>query len=63
VVATAVNVHTGVFMPNKWKVELGELGIEKGNRFRQLVNHKWEPCNWDEVIPINYDGEQLVFQI
>ena len=50
-------------MPSEWKVELGVLGVEKGGKLFQLVDQKWEQCNWDEVILVNYDGEELVFRI
>jgi hypothetical protein len=50
-------------MPSEWKVELGALGIEKGGKLLQHVNQKWENCEWDEVILVNYDEEELVFRI
>ena len=47
-------------MPSEWKVELSALGIKKQGKLLQRVDGKWENCDWDEVILVNY---KLVFHI
>jgi hypothetical protein len=50
-------------MPSEWKVELGALGVEKGERLLKLAGDEWENSDWDEIFFVDYDGELLVFRI
>jgi hypothetical protein len=59
----SLKLKNGLFMPSEWKVELGALGVEKGERLLKLSGDQWEDSDWEEIFFVDYDGELLVFRV